>query len=475
MKYFTHFTLSKEMKYLIALAFPIVGSNLFQLAYNIVDMVWVGHLGSNAVAAVGSAGFYLNLSWAFATIITMGVNVKVSQSVGAGNKSEQHSFSSSGLFSIVLLAIVFFTVIYTNAEHLIAFYEIGNVEVEETAVSFLRLSLFAYFFSFINLFFVSLINAYGYTSLSFRSSIIGIVANIILDPIFIFGFKMGVEGAAWATIVGFSLSAVSLLYYVFVKKIVRFGNFKFEKRHLKQIIGVGLPASLQRILFIVIYIFLAKIIALWGPTALAVQKVGVQIEAISYMLVGGLSQAMAIAVGHCYGAMEYNRLRKTYFAGVKIAVLVGAINTVLFLFIPEILFSFFFSESQSIKLGGDYLRILAFSQVFMCFEMISAGAYNGLGKTYIPAFISILNNALRVPVAYLLGKYTFLELNGVWLSVSITSFVKGVVLFILFSLTLKYLLEDPNVDQTAKSMACKMRKSKFVKILSVNSVIKNSK
>lgn len=445
---------SSEMRKLINLALPIIAANILQMAYNLVDMIWVGRLGSDAVAAVGSAGFFLNFSWALATIITMGVNVKVAHAFGAKNTKDTAIYASSGLFGVAILGIIYFSIIFTTAPQLISFYELRNIFVEAQASTYLRISVFGSLLTFFNLFFVSLLNAHGYTKLSFRASLVGTIMNLVLDPIFIFGFGWGVEGAAYATVLSTFSSTLFFLYLIYGKRVVSFGNYIFSGKHLKDITQIGLPASLQRILFIVIYIFVAKIIAEWGATAIAVQKIGVQIEAITYMLVGGLSQAMAIATGQLYGASNYMGIRKVFNAGVKMAFSVGIFNTILFLLIPDFLFSVFLSEPESVEMGVSYLRILAFSQIFMCVEMLVTGAYNGLGKTYIPAGVSVIFTALRVPAAYLLGTFTFLGLDGVWWSISGSSILKGVIIFMLIRLTLYYLLDDVAIDRKGKGFAC---------------------
>jgi Na+-driven multidrug efflux pump len=181
-----------------------------------------------------------------------------------------------------------------------------------------------------------------------------------------------------------------------------------------------------------ISIVVARIIAEWGPGAIAVQKIGVQIEAITYMFTGGLMQAMSIMVGQNYGAGNLKSVHRGYQAGLKIAMGIGAVSSILFFTIPSLLFSVFLPEAESIEMGKDYLIILGLSQVFMCIEMITAGAYNGLGKTKVPAAVSVILTSLRIPLAYVLGMYTFLGLNGVWLSISVSSILKGLVLFYLF-------------------------------------------
>jgi len=429
--------LKREQEYsavgrkLLKLAFPIIGSYLLHMTYNLTDMIWVGYLGSGAVAAVGSAGFFLHLGWAMASIVTVGANIKIAHSVGAEDMNAAGRYSTAGLWGIGSIAILFTSVFLAIPEQFIGFFQMKDVQVNEMAVSYLIISAFGIIISFVNLLFISIFNAHGKTKISFKASVIGTLLNIVLDPLLIFVFKMGVEGAAVATIIG---RGSSLAYFCFVYKkfdTIYFRGLLPNVTKLKKLFKVGLPAAVQRISFSIIYIFLARIIADWGPNAIAVQKIGVQIESITFMIVGGIMQAVTIMVGHSYGAKNLTEVPNIYKAGWRISLTVGVVTTLIFLLFPQTLFSIFVPEAESILMGKDYLMILAASQLFMCLEMISSGVFNGLGKTKIPASVSVIFTSLRLPGAYILGFYTFLGLNGVWWSITGSSILKGIVLYFL--------------------------------------------
>jgi putative MATE family efflux protein len=435
--------LTKERTYtavgkkLLQLAFPIIGSYLLNMTYNLTDMIWVGYLGSGAVAAVGSAGFFLHLGWAMASIVTVGSNIKIAHSVGAKDLNAAGKYSTAGLWGIGSIAVLFTSVFLAIPEQFIGFFQMSDIQVNEMAVSYLIISSFGIIVSFGNLLMISIFNAHHKTKISFKASIIGTLVNIVLDPLFILVFKFGVEGAAVASIIGRSCSLV-YFYFVYHKfDSIYFKGLLPNMAKLKVLFGVGLPAAVQRISFSVIYIFLARIIADWGPNAIAVQKIGVQIESITFMIVGGIMQAVTIMVGHSYGAKNLTEVPNIYKAGWRISLAVGSVTTLIFLLIPQTLFSIFVPESESILMGKDYLMILAVSQLFMCLEMVSAGVFNGLGKTKIAATVSVIFTSLRLPGAYFLGFYTFLSLNGVWWSITGSSILKGIVMYFLLRAYLK--------------------------------------
>lgn len=441
-RHFTRF-FQREQQYsavgkdLFKLAIPIIGSYLLHTAYNLTDMIWVGSLGSNAVAAVGSAGFFLHLGWAMASIVTVGANIKISHSVGAKDEEGAGRFATSALWGIGIIAAIFSTIFWAFPEKFINFFQMQDPEVNEMATSYLVISTFGVILSYANLLFISMFNAHSETKISFKASLIGTAANIVLDPILIFGLSLGVDGAAYATIIGRSLS---LIYFFVIYKKTANINFKGLLPNLdkfKTIFAVGTPAAVQRISFSIIYIFLARIIAEWGPNAIAVQKIGVQIESITFMIVGGFMQAVTIMVGQSYGAKNLTKVPNIYRAGWRMSFAVGSVTTVIFLLLPETLFSIFVPEQESILMGKEYLMILAVSQLFMCLEMINAGVFNGLGKTNISAAVSVVFTTLRLPGAYFLGFYTFLSLNGVWWSITGSSILKGIVMYLLLRAYMK--------------------------------------
>jgi len=200
---------------------------------------------------------------------------------------------------------------------------------------------------------------------------------------------------------------------------------------IKAIIKLGFPAGLQSGLFTIFAMFIARIIAQWGPIPIAVQKIGSQIEAISWLTAGGFQTAMSTLVGQNYGANKWSRVVKSYIAGMFVMSLIGLLATGLLIFASRPLFSLFIDEEETIRHGIVYLQILGLSQLFMCLESTTAGAFNGLGKTIPPSVVGITFNALRIPAALLLSS-TSLGLNGVWWAISMSSICKGTVLTIWY-------------------------------------------
>lgn len=300
-------------------------------------------------------------------------------------------------------------------------------------------------FSFLNQVFTGILAAMGNTMATFRATTIGLIINIVLDPLFIFGFgpvpRMEVTGAAIATVLAQII--VFLLYLVTVwNEPVIFKHIhlmqKTEKQHVREIVRIGFPSAIQDALFSGISMVIARLIAGWGDAAVAVQKVGSQIESISWMAAGGFSTAVNAFVAQNYGAGKKERIKKGYKTAMGIMALWGIFTSFILIAFPEFFFRIFITESDVLPMGVDYLRIIGISEFFMCMEITTAGAFQGFGRTIPPSVTGILFNTLRIPVAMLLSS-TVLGLNGVWWTLSLSCVLKGLVLPVWFLIVfLKY-------------------------------------
>ena len=153
------------------------------------------------------------------------------------------------------------------------------------------------------------------------------------------------------------------------------------------------------------------------------------------MTAGGFQGALAAFVGQNYGAGKEERIRKGYHVAIKLISTLGFFAMVMLYLFAEPIFKFFIPEQETVKFGISYLKIMAYSQVFMCLELTTAGAFNGISKTMPPSIISISFNLLRIPMAIIFSKH--MGIDGVWWAITISSIMKGLILYIWFRLELK--------------------------------------
>ena len=422
-------------KGLYKMALPVMGTSFLQMAYNLVDMIWIGRVGSKAVAAVGSAGFYLWLSFGFILLSKVGAEVRVAQNVGAKNIKRARDYARNAIQLNLVVAVIYGAATYLGRGPLIGFFNLGDSNVVSMAESYLAVISLGMIFNFTNPVLTGIYNGYGDSKTPFIMNTVGLVANMILDPLLIFGPgpfpALGVKGAAIATVLSQFIVMICFIAYMRGRKsIVNKLNIRKlpEGYIIKELVKLGFPVALHSGLFTGFSMVIARIIASWGPVPIAVQKVGSQIESISWMTASGFQAALSTFVGQNYGANQPERIKKGYIVSMGIMGIVGVFATGLLYFGAEPIFTAFIPERESIDLGIDYLKILSFSQWFMCIEILTAGAFNGLGRTKPPSIVSIVFNAARIPLALVLSSEGLLGLNGVWWSISITSVFKGVIL-----------------------------------------------
>ncbi|NLM10262.1 MAG: MATE family efflux transporter [Clostridiaceae bacterium] len=430
-------------KTLFRLALPIMGTSFAEMAYSLIDMIWVGKIGTEAVAAVGTVGFFTWLANAFILIPKIGAGVGVAQSAGQKDMEEAKKYIKHSLQMAVCLALIYGFIMIVFRKGLIGFFNLGEARIIKSAIDYLVIVSCGFIFYFINPVFTAVFNGYGDSQTPFIINTIGLIANVILDPLLILGIgpfpRLEVIGAALATVI--SQGIATLIFIIKARKtIVIFSGIHLFKKpdltHVKMIANMGLPTALQSGLFSTIGMVLARIIAQWGATPIAVQKIGSQIEAISWMTAGGFQSAMSAFVGQNYGAKKWERVKKGYFTGMTIVSVIGIFATALLFFGARLLFSVFIKEEEAIRLGIQYLKILGFSQLFMCIEITTAGAFYGIGKTIPPSITGIILNVLRIPGALILSS-TSLGLDGIWWAISVSSIFKGIVLTVWYIIVLK--------------------------------------
>ena len=418
------------------LAIPIMATYFIQMAYNLVDMLWIGYLGSGAVASIGVSGNFMYLANGLVNMPKIGSQALVGQSLGANNKEETKNYIQSAFQSAILFAIVYGIIIILFQKNLIQLFNLNDSSIIQDAQNYLWITCGFIIFSFVNQIFTGILTAAGHSKSTFIATTTGLVLNLILDPILIFVFDLKVVGAALATII--AQMVVTIVFICDAKNFDLFKNLnlfsKPDKTHISRILKIGFPSSVQSMLFTCISMYIAHLISAFGAISVAVQKVGSQIESISWMATDGFSASINAFTSQNYGAKNYERVHKGYNTGMLVVGLWGLFTTCILVFLPGPIFSCFIHETNILPYGIDYLKILGYSQLFMCIEIATQGAFNGLGKTLPPSIVSIVFTSARIPMAILFSLY--LGVNGVWWAISISSIIKGIVLvswFILYS------------------------------------------
>lgn len=440
----------KLVKEILKLAIPAIGASFLSLTYNIVDIAFIGRIGKEEVAAIGSAGFYIHLGWALSSILSVGAGIKVAHCMGNKNIHKAIQYIKTSINATFGLALVFGIFVISTKTPLIAFFNLEHNSTEQIAKEYLCILSLAFIFTFYNYLISSVFIGYGNSKLPFKFNAVGVIINLVLDPILIFALQWGANGAAIATLI--SQLVITLLFAGKLKSMFGLGILKFEfsRTLFLDVIKLGSNPALQRVVFSLVAIYMGRIISNWGDVAIAVQKIGLQIEALTFMTAAGFSNALTTISGKAYGAKNYNAQWTSYLAGLPIVSLIGIVTTYFFVVHPEKLYAVLINDFETINMGISYLRIIGYSQIFMCIEMLSTGAFYGWGKTYIPALISIVFTVLRIPLALMLISEVSNQVSSVWWSISLSSIIKGIAITLLFIYLLKSFLNKKQLYNETK-------------------------
>lgn len=418
---------------LIKLTTPLMATALIQMTYNFTDMIWLGKLGSQAVAAVGVVSFFSWIASEFAIVSKVGSSVNVAIQLGANKMAQVKNTIKTGGLILLFTALCYLVIVQLFAPQLLSFYNL-EAPVFVLAKQYLRVIGLGFVFHFINFWISSIYHGLGDSLTPFKFNAIGLIINVILDPMLIFGFgvvpTMGVLGAAIATM--FAQMVVSLLFVVnsmLTKNLLYSGMVEgvFDPISRKAILKVGIPAGLQGLTHALISTLLGRFMSQYGANPLAVFSVGALIESITWMTTEGFQNGIIAFVGQNYGAMKMKRLQNVIKTCMIVVASIGIVSTTVLISLRYPIFTIFLSDSpEIIEMGALYLLILGISQFFMAIEIGGAGVFNGLGETHIPSKISMLFNVVRIPLALLLMPY--FQYAGIWMAMSISSIFKGIVL-----------------------------------------------
>ncbi len=415
-------------KVLVRLALPIMATSLIQMAYNLTDIFWVGKLGSSAVAAVGTGGLFLWLADSLMHLARMGGQVQAAQAIGAGDLSRARKAGAVAFQIGISLALLFGLIILLFHPKIIHFFHFQSQTTIDQSHTYLTVTGGLVVFSYCARIFTGLMTAAGNSKTPFRVTAIGLICNMVLDPLLIFGLNLGVLGAALATVI--SQAFVVLLFFINRKCVLSLRRLKLFTWHrglYRPVLRVGIPTSLETLFYSGTSIVISHFVARYGDFAVAAQRIGSQIESLSWLSAEGMASAVNACVAQHVGANMLKRANKVYRLALTYMGIIGFLATLILYFFADPLMRLFVWEPQTIHIGAQYLSILAISEIFMGWELMSYGAYAGYGDSLKPALIIMIFTAIRIPLALLLTSH-LPDVNGIWWAITISSILKGTLL-----------------------------------------------
>jgi len=413
--------------------------NVLQTAFNVVDMIFVGKLGAEAIAAVSLSGMILMLIITLVVGIGIGTTAIVARFYGAKEYSQANevalqSLLFGGIASLLLAGVGFFF-----SETLLKIFgaEPMVVKMGTEYLSIMFLGSFTMFLLFLG---AAILRGAGDAITPMLILIFSTLINIVADPLLIFGLgpfpRLEIKGAAIATVLArgtgmFIILAILVKGYSYIH--ITFKNLKLKFDILWRIIKIAIPGSLQMAFRSTSGLILMSIAVLYGTCALAAYGIGLRINMIVMMPGFGLGAATATLVGQNLGAKQPQRAEKSAWSALlyyeAIMIVIGAL---FYLFAPKII-HIFNNNPEVIREGVSFLRIVTLSYIFLALSIVLHQGFHGAGNTVPPMIITaIALFGVRIPLAYFLPRLFPLDTQGIWLAIAFSSVLEGSVVAFWF-------------------------------------------
>ena len=443
--------LGDPKKAIIRLAIPMIIAMSVQTIYNFVDALWVSGFGSRlftaatvmgtgklALAAIGFVLPFYMMAVSISTGIGVGGSSAVSRRIGARDKEGADNVAIHSIIITLLISVVYTTIFYLFADEM--FEIIGAGGSLELAISYGRII----FGGSIIIFFINIATALlrgeGDAKRAMYALVFGAGLNIILDPIFIFTFRLGVAGAAYATILSMFITSLILIYWLFFRKDTyvsfRFKDFKFKKEILKDIFRVGFPASIQQLSMSFTMLILNYIIvniALAGDNGVAVYSTGWRVVTIAILPLLGLATATTSVTGATYGEKNYKKLDTAFLYSVKFGLTIEILIALFIFLLAPYITTIFTTGQGSSEIAQDLENFIKISCLFYptaAFGIASSAMFQGTGKGTYALLATSLRTIILMPI---LGVFfcclLLLGLNGIWWGIVAANLTGSVVSF----------------------------------------------
>ena len=406
-------------KLLFTMSLPIMISMLVQALYNVVDSMFVARVSENALTALSMAFPIQNLMIAVSTGLGVGLNAVLSRALGAKDEKGVNRAATNGIMLLFICGLVF---MLGGATIVRPYFEMQTdiAEIVESGVDYTTIVMLGSMGIFMQILFERLLQSTGRTLLTMVSQGVGAIANIILDPIFIFGLfgvpKMGVAGAAYATILGqWIAAAIGLVMNIRKNPEVSISmkGFRPHGATIRRILSIGIPSVVMQSIGSVMTFLMNQILIAFSATAVAVFGV-FQAPELAFMPVFGLNNGTVPIVAYNFGARRGDRMRQTIKYSICAAVAIMIVGMLMFQSIPDKLLRLFDASEEMLRLGIPALRIISISFPLAGFGIGAGSVFQALGYSVYSMIVSLIRQlVVLIPCAYAIGRVTG-DVTGVW-------------------------------------------------------------
>ena len=422
---------------LFSMSLPMILSMLVQALYNIVDSIFVAKIGETALAAVSLAFPVQNLIIAVSVGTGVGVNALLSRSLGEKNQETANLAAVNGIF-VFFLSYLLFAVFGLFFARMYFTVQTSNPEIIEQGTIYLSVCSIFSFGIFLEIALERIMQSPGRTIYNMITQGLGAIINIILDPILIFGLfgfpRMGILGAAVATVIGQIIAMLLLLYFNIRKNSdvnLNMRRFRPDTAIIAEIYRVGLPSIIMQSISSVMTFGVNKILLLFSETAVSVFGIYFKLQSFIFMPVFGLNNAMVPIVAYNYGAARKDRIMKTIRSSVTAAVAIMLAGLAIFQIFPEQLLYLFDASEHMMGIGVPALRIISLSFLFAGYCIVIGSVFQALGN----GVYSLITSAARQLVCILPAAWLFASvfgLHAVWYAFPLAEIISVVLTTLLF-------------------------------------------
>ena len=431
-----------ENKLLLSMAVPMMISMLVQALYNIVDSIFVSRICEDALTAVSMAFPWQNIVIAIAVGFGVGINALLSRALGQKNAERVNQVAVNGL----LLAGLSYLLVLVAGLIGIRAYMRTQTDIETIVnygITYLNICILCSFGVFVEITFERFLQATGRTVYSMITQLTGAITNIILDPILIFGLlgfpKLGIAGAAWATVIGQCVGAVvavMLNHFKNPEVHLRLRHIRPNGRLMGEITAISIPSIIMSCISSLTCFVMNMILIAYSSTAVAVFGVYFKLQSFVFMPVFGLNNGMVPIIAYNYGAQKPERIHKTIRLGMVYAVAIMLIGLLVFQLIPKELLLMFDASDAMLEIGAPALRIMSLAFVFAGIGIVSGSSCQAFGYSVYSMLISIARQiVVLIPAAYLLSLTGVLR--SIWFAFPIAEIFSLILSLFFLRTTLK--------------------------------------
>ncbi|WP_249168729.1 MATE family efflux transporter [Alkaliphilus sp. B6464] len=403
---------------ILTLAAPIMFNNLVQTLYNLADTYWVSKLGTLEMASITLVFPVIFLTLSVGTGINVAGTALISQYIGSNGEKDATRVATQMFSFSVILSIILGIIGYFSTPYIVKAMG-GNGDVFTYSTEYLSIMFWEIPGMFLFLVYTSIKQGQGDTVTPMVLNVMGVILNIILDPIFIFTFGMGIRGAAIATVLSRMIFALYAIYTLFAQKngiYLDKNNLGLDRKTLGEIISIGLPASLGQSAAAFGFVILNGFVISYGADTLAAFGIGNRINSLILMPVMGIGNALATIIGQNLGANKKDRTTLAFKTSMRLStifMIIGGI--ILFIASPNIVSIFVKNDPEVFRQGTEYLKLISASLPLMGFFQVFVGTFQGSGHTIYAMMMDMGRLwGIRIPMIMLFKKYTHWGSSGVW-------------------------------------------------------------